>query len=144
MQRRDLITLLACATATWSVAARAQQAGKIWRIGSLSPGSSGQSDNIKIFMRGLNDLGYVDGRNTQFERRVADGNLDRLPALAADLVRADVDVICNAMLWRSPTPPAAPPVSALPALCGSMGAARLGVDDVSQADEAGSAHAART
>ena len=93
MQRRDFITLLACTTATWPVAARAQQAGKIWRIGSLSPGASGQSDNIKIFMRGLNDLGYVDGRNIQFERRVADGNLDRLPALAADLVRADVDVI---------------------------------------------------
>jgi putative tryptophan/tyrosine transport system substrate-binding protein len=93
MQRRDFITLLACTTATWSVAARAQQAGKIWRIGSLSPGSSGQSDNIKIFVRGLNDLGYVNGRNIQFERRVADGNLDRLPALAADLVRADVDVI---------------------------------------------------
>jgi hypothetical protein len=87
MQRRDFITLLACTTATWSVAARAQQAGKIWRIGSLSPGSSGQSDNIKIFVRGLNDLGYVNGRNIQFERRVADGNLDRLPALAADLVR---------------------------------------------------------
>jgi putative tryptophan/tyrosine transport system substrate-binding protein len=93
MQRRDFITLLACTTATWPVAARAQQAGKIWRIGSLSPGSSGQSDNIKIFMRGLNDLGYVDGRNIRFERRVADGILDRLPALAADLVRADVDVI---------------------------------------------------
>ena len=93
MQRRDFITLLAYTTATWSVAARAQQAGKIWRIGSLSPGSSSQSDNIKIFMRGLNDLGYVNGRNIQFERRVADGNLDRLPALAADLVRADVDVI---------------------------------------------------
>jgi putative tryptophan/tyrosine transport system substrate-binding protein len=93
MQRRDFITLLACTTAIWPVAARAQQAGKIWRIGSLSPGASGQSDNIKIFMRGLNDLGYVDGRNIQFERRVADGNLDRLPALAADLVRADVDVI---------------------------------------------------
>jgi putative tryptophan/tyrosine transport system substrate-binding protein len=93
MQRRDFITLLACTAATWSVAARVQQAGKVWRIGSLSPGSSGQSDNIKTFMQGLNDLGYVDGKNIQFERRVADGNLDRLPALAADLVRANVDVI---------------------------------------------------
>ena len=44
-------------------------------------------------MQGLNDLGYVDGKNIQFERRVADGNLDRLPALAAELVRTDVDVI---------------------------------------------------
>ena len=93
MRRRDFITLLAWTAATRSVAARAQHAGKIWRIGSLSPGSSGQSDNIKTFMRRLNDLGYVDGKNIQFERRVADGNLDRLPALAADLVRANVDLI---------------------------------------------------
>ena len=93
MTRRDFITLLVGTAATWSIASRAQQAGKVWRIGSLSPGSSGQSDNLKIFMQGLNELGYVDGKNIQFERRVADGNLDRLPALAAELVRANVDVI---------------------------------------------------
>ena len=94
MQRREFITLLGSAAATWSVAARAQQAGKVWRIGSLSPASSsGQSDNLKAFMQALNDLGYIDGKNTQFERRFADGNLDRLPALAAELVRANVDVI---------------------------------------------------
>jgi putative ABC transport system substrate-binding protein len=92
VKRREFIAAVGGAAA-WPVLARAQQAGKIWRIGSLSPGSSGQSDNIKTFMRGLNDLGYVDGKNIQFERRVADGNLDRLPALAADLVRANVDVI---------------------------------------------------
>ena len=44
-------------------------------------------------MEGLNDLGYVDGKNMRFERRSAEGTLDRLPALAAELVRADVDVI---------------------------------------------------
>jgi putative ABC transport system substrate-binding protein len=93
MRRRHFIALLGGTAATWSVAARAQQAGKVWRIGSLSPASSGQSDNLKAFMQGLNDLGYVDGKNIQFERRVADGNLDRLPALAAELVRANVDVI---------------------------------------------------
>jgi putative tryptophan/tyrosine transport system substrate-binding protein len=93
MTRRDFITLLVGTAATWSIAARAQQAGKVWRIGSLSPGASGQSDNLKTFMLALNDLGYVDGKNIQFERRVADGNLDRLPALAAELVRANVDVI---------------------------------------------------
>src|SRR5215471_15152106 len=92
MQRRDFITLLGCTAATWSVAARAQQAGKVWRIGSLSPGS-GESDNLKAFMQRLNDLGYVDGKNIQYERRVADGNLDRLPVLAAELVRTNVDVI---------------------------------------------------
>ena len=90
IQRRDFITLLAGTVAAWSVGARAQQAGKAWRIGCLSPASSG---NLKTFMQGLNDLGYVDGKNIQFEQRVADGNLDRLPALAAELVQTNVDVI---------------------------------------------------
>src|SRR5205085_10804707 len=49
--------------ATWSMVARAQQAGKVWRIGCLSPGASGQSDNLRTFVQGLNDLGYVDGKN---------------------------------------------------------------------------------
>jgi putative ABC transport system substrate-binding protein len=85
MQRREFITLLGGAAATWSVAARAQQASKVWRIGFLSPASSSdQSDNLKAFMQGLNDLGYIDGKNMHFERRFADGNLDRLPALAAN------------------------------------------------------------
>jgi len=63
MQRREFITLLGGAAATWSVAARAQQASKDWRIGFLSPASSSdQSDNLKAFMQGLNDLGYIDGK----------------------------------------------------------------------------------
>jgi putative tryptophan/tyrosine transport system substrate-binding protein len=92
MLRRKFITLLGGAAAIWSVAARAQQAGKVWRIGYLSPASpSGPSE--KEFVQGLNDLGYIDGKNIQLERRYADGTLDRLPALAAELVRANVDVI---------------------------------------------------
>jgi putative tryptophan/tyrosine transport system substrate-binding protein len=67
MRRREFITLLG-ATAAWSVGARAQLAGKAWRIGYLSPASS---SNLKTFMQGLNDLGYVDGKNIQFQRRVA-------------------------------------------------------------------------
>jgi putative tryptophan/tyrosine transport system substrate-binding protein len=90
MQRRDFITLISGTVAAWSFGARAQQAGKVWRIGYLSPSSPG---NLKAFMQGLNDLGYVDGKNIQIERRVADGSLDRLPALAAELVRTNVDVI---------------------------------------------------
>src|SRR3954454_572827 len=94
MLRRRFIMLLASAAAIRSVAAAAQQTGKVWRIGYLSPASSsGQTENLKAFMRGLNDLGYIDGKNTQFEGRFADGTLDRLPALAAELVRANVDVI---------------------------------------------------
>jgi len=79
MIRRDFITFLVGMATTWSIAARAQHAGKVWRIGSLSPGASGQSDNLKTFMQGLNDLGYVDGKNIQFERRVANWE-SRAPA----------------------------------------------------------------
>ena len=90
MQRRDFITLLGATVATWSITSRAQQAGKMWRIGYLSAASLG---NLKTLMQALNDLGYVEGKNIHFERRGADGNLDRLPALAAELVRTNVDVI---------------------------------------------------
>jgi ABC-type uncharacterized transport system substrate-binding protein len=58
-----------------------------------SPSSSGQNDNLKSFVQTLNDLGYIDGKNIHFERRVADGNLDRLSALAAELIQTNVDVI---------------------------------------------------
>ena len=94
MRRRKFITLIGGAAVAWPVAALTQQAGKTWRIAYLSPGSSSApSDGQKAFMQGLNDLGYVEGKNMHAERRFADGNLDRLPALAAELVRANVDVI---------------------------------------------------
>ena len=93
LKRREFMAVVGGAAA-WSVAARAQQARKVWRIGSLSLASpSTQNDNLKAFMQVLNDLGYIDGRNIQFERRVAHGNLDRLPALAAELVGTNVDLI---------------------------------------------------
>jgi putative ABC transport system substrate-binding protein len=93
MRRRDFILLLGGTAATWPAASRAQRAGRVWRIGSLSPSSSDQSDNFKAFVQALSDLGYVEGKNIRFERRVADGNLDRLPALAAELVASKVDLI---------------------------------------------------
>src|SRR5215471_11618914 len=94
MQRRHFIALLGGTAATWSVAAHAQQAGKVWRIGSISPASSsGQNDNLKAFTQELNDLDYIDGKKFHFERRVADGSLDRLPALAAELVQTNVELI---------------------------------------------------
>lgn len=94
MQRREFITLLGGVAATWSAAARAQQATRVWRIGILSPApSSRQSDNLTAFRHGLNDLGYIDGKSMHLEQRFADGTLDRLPALAAELVQANVDII---------------------------------------------------
>jgi putative ABC transport system substrate-binding protein len=93
MRRREFVAGLSVALAV-PLSAHAQQRQRVWRIGSLSAGSSSdQNEPLKAFMKELNDLGYVDGKNTHFERRVADGALDRLPALAVELVRAKVDIV---------------------------------------------------
>jgi putative tryptophan/tyrosine transport system substrate-binding protein len=93
MRRREFIAGLGGAAA-WPIAARAQQPRRMWRIGSLSPGpSTSQSESQKAFTKELNDLGYIEGKNTHFERRAADGVLDHLPAMAAELVGANVDII---------------------------------------------------
>jgi ABC-type uncharacterized transport system substrate-binding protein len=72
----------------------AQQAKKVPRIGFLSPYSpSSDSAGVEAFRQGLRDLGYVEGQNIVIEQRWAEGNPDRLPGLAAELVRLKVDVI---------------------------------------------------
>ncbi len=73
------------------LAAEAQQAGKVYRIGLLSPTSQGLG--MEAFREGLRTLGYVEGHNVVIEHRSAEGNFDRLPDLAAELVRLKVDVI---------------------------------------------------
>jgi putative ABC transport system substrate-binding protein len=74
--------------------AEAQQPTKIPRIGFLAATSpSAISTRIEAFRQGLGELGYVEGKNIVIEYRYAEGNLDRLPALAAELVRLNVDVI---------------------------------------------------
>jgi putative tryptophan/tyrosine transport system substrate-binding protein len=91
MRRRELITLLG-ATAAWSLGARAQQ-GKLARIGALVLTSGDAQSLGRALREGLRELGYAEGQNFAFEFRSADGNADRLPALAADLIRLPVDVI---------------------------------------------------
>src|SRR5436190_3342873 len=103
MQRREFIALAGAAAATWPLAARAQQpagqqpAGRIYRIGYLSVASREQLlPFIIAFEDGLRSLGYRVGENVAIEYRFADGKTERLPALAADLVRLGVDIIIAA------------------------------------------------
>jgi putative tryptophan/tyrosine transport system substrate-binding protein len=95
MQRREFITLFGGAAATWPLAVRAQQpAGRVYRVGYLTIASREQQLHlIKAFEEGLLSLGYRVGENVVIEYRFADGDVERLPALAADLVRLSVDVI---------------------------------------------------
>src|SRR5262245_36404054 len=89
MRRRDVIALLA-GSAAWPFCVRAQQP-KLAKLGVLlvekrEPFSS-------LFSEGLREFGYIDGQNMQIEYRSAEGKLDRLPALAAELVDLKVDII---------------------------------------------------
>jgi putative ABC transport system substrate-binding protein len=92
--RREFISLLGGATAAWPVMARAQQAGRVARIGYLDFASPSVSASyIGAFREGLRNLGYVEGKNFQIEFRFAEGDNDLLPGLAIELIRLNVDVI---------------------------------------------------
>jgi putative ABC transport system substrate-binding protein len=93
MQRREFITLLGGAAAAWPLAARAQQTGKVFRIGFLWDSPAVFPDAIEAFRQGLHGLGYDDGRNIVIEYRWADGDPKRMRELAEELVRLKVDVI---------------------------------------------------
>jgi putative ABC transport system substrate-binding protein len=94
LRRRGFITLLGGAAAAWPAAARAQQP-KVPVIGVLSSRNSAERDNenFRTLVDGLRDAGFVEGRNLKIEFRFAENNYDRLPSLAAQLVRLKVAVI---------------------------------------------------
>jgi putative ABC transport system substrate-binding protein len=96
MRRRQFITLLGGAAATWPVAAHAQQGGKTKRIGWLATSTASSPlvvpRRLAAFKRGLADLGWVEGRNLAFEERWAEGS-ERLPSLAAELAALRPDLI---------------------------------------------------
>src|SRR5215510_11172466 len=91
--RRELLGALGGAAAARPLAARAQKSDKIVRIGYLSAANPRSAPNFAAFEQRLRELGYIDGQNIVIEYRDAEGEMDRLPDLAADLVRLDVNVI---------------------------------------------------
>jgi putative ABC transport system substrate-binding protein len=94
MRLVGLAVVLAVGLTLAPLAAEAQQAGRVHRIGFLAGGSPGSSaPNVAQFLQGLRELGYAEGQNIVIEYRWAEGKADRLPELAADLVRLKVDLI---------------------------------------------------
>src|SRR3954452_17087327 len=104
MRRREIMAGLASAAAAWPLGARAQQPGKSVRIGYLV--ATARDDplarkNLDAFRQELRELGYIEGQNLVIEQRFAERDFDRLPQLAAELIRLRVDIIV-----ASPTPSA--------------------------------------
>jgi putative ABC transport system substrate-binding protein len=96
MKRRDVVFMLGGAAVGWPFAAGAQQKTLpvIGFLGGFPPSANAQIElELAAFRQGLRETGYVEGQNVAIEYRRAEGHLDRLPALAADLVARQVDVI---------------------------------------------------
>jgi putative ABC transport system substrate-binding protein len=97
LRRREFVTLLGSAAAVWPLATTgpgvAQQPTKIAQVGILTPSATEATPAFQAFRKGIRDLGYVEGQTIMLDFRFARGNFDALPSLAAELVRAPVDLI---------------------------------------------------
>jgi ABC-type uncharacterized transport system substrate-binding protein len=97
MRRREFISKLGSAAVAWPFAARAQGATKVPRVGYLFSFVASQGQHLwNACRQGLRELGYIEGKNIVLEPRWTEGHIERLPTLAAELVRLDVDVIVSA------------------------------------------------
>src|SRR6516162_7182181 len=93
MRRRAFITLLGGAAA-WPLAVRAQQPGKVYRIGFLANDPSIPTQPVgQAFLDGLRESGFIEGKNIVIERRFTEGRLDRYADLVAELIRLEADVL---------------------------------------------------
>ncbi len=90
LNRRDFIVLLGAGSAGWPLVANAQKSGKVYRIGYLAFLRGQDSETV---LQRLSELGYSEGQNVRFDYRSADGQAERLPQLAAELVRTGPDVL---------------------------------------------------
>ena len=93
MRRRTFLAMVPAGLLVAPLAARAQPAGKVPRVGFLLGFSPGPSREVDAFRRGLRELGYIEGQNIAIDYRYARGQVERLPELAAELVRLNPDVI---------------------------------------------------
>jgi putative tryptophan/tyrosine transport system substrate-binding protein len=93
MKRREFITTLFGGAAAWPFAARAQQPGKLPRVGYIRAGTPNNDPFREEFVRGMRDLGYVEGRNIAYEFRHYGDDVESIAPLISDLLRAKVDII---------------------------------------------------
>ena len=103
MRRRDLFVLFFGGVALWTLAGIAQQR-RVPTIGVLAVGSPGVADFWRLFREAMQELGYIEGKTIRYEFRSDEGQVSRLPELAAELVRLQVDVIVT---WFTPAAQAA-------------------------------------
>jgi putative tryptophan/tyrosine transport system substrate-binding protein len=134
LERREFIAQLGAVATAWPIGVRAQQAAKVARIGYLVTGalaSHEQRSLLGSFRQGLRERGYVEGQNIVVEYRGADGNIERFPELARELVGLDLDLIvanntpaARAAQQATTTIPIVVPVMGDPVHDGSLPASR--------------------